>query len=63
MMRSRASRSRDPTSDDIAQRLSERRNNMILREMGLFDGPQKRFDERTIQAFAAAFDKALSELS
>lgn len=51
------------TSDDIAQRLSERRNNMILREMGLFDGPQKRFDDRTIQAFAAAFDKALSELS
>ena len=51
------------TASDIASRLSERSNNAVFREMGLFDGPQKRFDERTIQAFAAAFDKALSELS
>ncbi len=47
---------------NIDARLSERRNNMIFREMGLFEGRQRRFDDRTIQAFAAAFDKALSEL-
>ena len=50
-------------SSNIDARLSERRNNMIFREMGLFDSRQKRFDERTIQEFAAAFDKALSELA
>lgn len=50
-------------SSNIDARLSERRNNMIFREMGLFDSRQKRFDERTVQEFAAAFDKALSELA
>ena len=40
---------------------SERSNNAIFREMGLFEGNQKRFDERTIRLFAAAFDKAVSE--
>ena len=49
---------------NIDARLSERRNNMIFREMGLFEnGRQKRFDERTIQAFAAALDKALNGIS
>ena len=49
---------------NIDARLSERRNNMIFREMGLFEnGRQKSFDERTIQAFAAALDKALNGIS
>ena len=46
----------------IRERLSERGNNRIFREMGLFDQPSKRFDERTIQRFAAAFDHAVIEL-
>ena len=46
----------------IRERLSERGNNRIFREMGLFDQPSKRFDERTIQRFAAAFDHAIVEL-
>ncbi len=49
-------------SNSINFRLSERRNNMVFREMGLFDSRSKRFDAHTIQAFAAAFDKALSLL-
>ena len=49
------------TASDIKQRLSERSNNAIFREMGLFEGNQKRFVERTIRLFAAAFDKAVSE--
>ena len=49
------------TASDIKQRLSERSNNAIFREMGLFEGNQKRFDDRTIRLFAAAFDKAVSE--
>ena len=46
----------------IRERLSERDNNRIFREMGLFDSPSRRFDERTIQLFAAAFDHAITEL-
>lgn len=51
------------TASDIASRLSERSNNALFREMGLFTGPQKRFDDRTIRLFAAAFDKAVNEIS
>ena len=51
------------TASDIASRLSERSNNALFREMGLFTGPQKRFDEKTIRLFAAAFDKAVNEIS
>ena len=46
----------------IRERLSERSNNKVFREMGLFDLPSKRFDERTIQRFAAAFDHSIIEL-
>ena len=49
-------------SSNIAARLSERSVNMAFREMGLFDSPSRRFDEKTIQLFAAAFDKAITEL-
>ena len=40
----------------IRERLSERGNNRIFREMGLFDQPSKRFDERTIQRIPIGAD-------
>ncbi len=46
----------------IDKRLSERAVNAAFREMGLFDNPSKRFDERTMKAFSDAFDKAVSAL-
>lgn len=46
----------------IRERLSERSNNRAFREMGLFDQPSRRFDERAIQRFASAFDQAITEL-
>ncbi len=57
-------RGNEYTADRIRERLSEREANARFREMGLFsEGRQQRFDERTVRAFAAAFDKALSRLS
>lgn len=49
------------TQENIRARMSERENNAIFREMGLFEARQKRIDERTVREFAAAFDKAVSE--
>ena len=50
------------TKERIRERLSERENNALFREMGLFDNKSKHFDEKTIRAFSAAFDRALSIL-
>lgn len=49
-------------SGNIRVRLSERENNALFREMGLFDNRSKRFDEKTMRAFSSAFDKALNIL-
>ena len=50
------------TKENIRERMSERDNNARFREMGLFDNKSKRFDERTIRDFSAAFDKAINSL-
>ncbi len=50
------------SEENIRKRMSERENNAIFREMGLFTDKSKHFDEKTIHAFSAAFDKALMNL-
>lgn len=47
---------------NINERLSIRDTQMTLREMGIFNDKQKQFDLKTYNAFANAFDKAISEI-
>ncbi|MGN0906586.1 MAG: DUF188 domain-containing protein [Bullifex sp.] len=47
---------------NIRQRMSVRKTQKELREMGIFNDRQKHFDERTIMEFANAFDRALGML-
>lgn len=51
------------TKENIRTRLSERDVNGILREMQLFDEKTKRFDARTVEKFANAFDSMITSLS
>ncbi len=50
------------TKENIRARMSERENNARFREMGFFEDRSKRFDEKIIREFSAAFDKALNIL-
>ena len=50
------------TAENIRKRMSERENNAMFREMGLFTDRSKPFDEKTIRAFSDAFDKAITSL-
>ena len=51
------------TKENIRTRLSERDVNGILREMQVFDEKTKRFDARTVEKFANAFDSMIASLS
>ncbi len=55
-------RGHEYSKENIRVRMSERDNNALLREMGIFTDKSKRFDERTIREFASAFDKAITAL-
>ncbi len=48
------------TKENIRTRLSERDVNGMLREMQVFDDRTKRFDAKTIEKFANAFDIVVS---
>lgn len=50
------------SEENIRRRMSERDANANFREMGLFTDKSKRFDEKTIREFSAAFDKAITQL-
>ena len=48
--------------NNIRERMSIRETQKDFREMGIYSDRQKHFDERTVQQFANAFDRALSLL-
>ena len=54
-------RGNEYTSDDIKERLSIRSVMADFREMGIFDDKSKRFDDRTINAFANSFDRLIDK--
>lgn len=54
-------RGNEYTSDDIKERLSIRSVMADFREMGIFDDKLKRFDDRTINAFANSFDRLIDK--
>ena len=48
--------------NNIRERLSIRDTQKDFREMGIFNEKQKAFDAKTINKFANAFDKAITDL-
>lgn len=48
------------TRENIAPRLSQRNNNRILREMGIFEEHEGAMDRRVLSSFANAFDRQLA---
>lgn len=51
------------TPENIRQRMSERNNNYIFREMQLFEGKSHPFDSKTLENFANTFDRILTKYS
>ena len=54
-------RGNEYTPDNINERLSIRSVMADFREMGIFDDKSKRFDDRTINAFANSFDRLVDK--
>ena len=55
-------RGNEYTAENIRERMSQRSNSRIFREMGLYPDRQRKGDARTVRLFAEAFDSALQRL-